>query len=59
VTGTCGKRWLQLLDYLKEMRRYRKLKEEALDTPLSLELSLAEVMDLSLDGLRDDGCLQY
>jgi hypothetical protein len=40
----------QLLDDLKEARRYWKLKEEAQDRTL-WELSLKEVMDLSQDRL--------
>jgi hypothetical protein len=38
---------LAATDDFKEMRRYWKLKEEAVDNPVSLELSLAESMDLS------------
>ena len=34
VTGRQGRRRKQLLDYLKEQRGYRKLKEEALDRSL-------------------------
>jgi hypothetical protein len=34
MTGRRGRRRKQLLEYLKEKRRYWKLKEEALDRPL-------------------------
>jgi hypothetical protein len=34
MTGRRGRRHKQLLDYLKEKRRYWKLKEEALDDTL-------------------------
>ena len=34
VTGRRGRRWNQLIDYLKERRRYYKLKDEAPDRTL-------------------------
>jgi hypothetical protein len=46
MTRRRGRRRKQLLDYLKENRRYWKLKEEALDRPLG-ELALEEATDLS------------
>jgi hypothetical protein len=45
-TGRKGKRYKQLLDNLKETRRYWNLKEEALDRPPE-EVALKEVIDLS------------
>jgi hypothetical protein len=46
MTGRRGRRHNQLLDGLKEKRRYWKLKKEALDRTFG-ELALEEVMDLS------------
>jgi hypothetical protein len=46
MTGRRGRRRKQLLDDLKEKRRYWKLKEEALDR-LNGELALEEATDLS------------
>jgi hypothetical protein len=46
MTGRRGRRREQLLDDLKEKRRYWKLKEEALIAPCG-ELALEETMDLS------------
>jgi hypothetical protein len=45
MTGRRGRRCMQLLDDLKEKRRYRKLKEEALDRTL-WRTSLEEATDL-------------
>jgi hypothetical protein len=44
MTGRRGRRRKQLLDDLKEKRRYRKLKEEALDR--TRELALEEATEL-------------
>jgi hypothetical protein len=46
VTGRRERRRKQILDYLKEKRRYWKLKQEALDPPCG-ELDLEEATDLS------------
>jgi hypothetical protein len=46
VTGRRGRRSKQLLDDIKEKRRYWKLKEEALMAPYE-ELTLEEATDLS------------
>jgi hypothetical protein len=46
VTGRRGRRRKQLLDDLKEKRRYWKLKEEALDRTL-WRTRFGEAMDLS------------
>jgi hypothetical protein len=57
VTGRGGKSSKQLLDAYKEMRRYWKLKEDALDrTPQRTrcrELELEMAMDLLLDDLEE------
>ena len=47
VTVRRRRRHKQLLEGLKERRGYWKLKEEALDRTLRVELDLEEVMDLS------------
>jgi hypothetical protein len=47
MTGRRGRRRKQLLDDLKENKRYWKLKEEALDRTLWRELALEEATDLS------------
>jgi hypothetical protein len=46
MTGRRGRRRKQLLDDIKEKRRYWKLKEEALDRMCG-ELALEEATDLS------------
>ena len=46
-TGRRGRKRRQLLDDLKETRRFCKLKEEALDRSVCGELTLEEAMDLS------------
>ena len=51
VMARRGWRHKQLLDHLKEMRRYWKLKEEALDVTL-WELALEEAMELLLDKIH-------
>jgi len=52
VTGRRGRRRKELLDDLKENRRYCKLKEETLDRTL-WSTALEEAVDLSKDGLRE------
>jgi len=42
------------MDDLKEMRRYYKLRQEALYHTLSWEAGVEEVMNLLLDRLCDD-----
>jgi len=42
------------MDDLKEMRRYSKLRREALYHTLSWEVGVEEVMDLLPDRLHDD-----
>jgi hypothetical protein len=46
MTGRRGRRRKQLLDDLKEKRRYWKFKEEALDPPYG-EFALKETTDMS------------
>jgi hypothetical protein len=46
MMGRQGRRRKQLLDDLNEKRRYRKLKEEALDRTCG-ELALEETTDVS------------
>jgi hypothetical protein len=53
MTGRRGRRRKQLLDDLKEKRRYCKFKEEALDRTCG-ELALEEAMDLSYDRLQNE-----
>jgi hypothetical protein len=48
-----GRRCKQLLDDVKETRRYRKLKEETLDRFYE-ELVVEEAVDMSQDRLRGD-----
>jgi hypothetical protein len=53
MMGRRGRRRKQLLDDLKEKRRYWKLKEEALIAPCG-DLALEETTDLSLDRLQNE-----
>jgi hypothetical protein len=46
VTGRRGRRRRKLLDYLKEMRGYSRMKEEALDRTM-WKRALDEALDLS------------
>jgi hypothetical protein len=52
VMGRKGRRHKQVLDDLKEMRRYWQLKDEAV-TALSGNLAVQDAMDLSQEGIRE------
>jgi hypothetical protein len=52
--GRRGRRCKQLLDYVKEKRRYRNLKEEAIEWTLFGNTALKQAMDPSQDRLRKE-----